>query len=113
MGNDLLAKALEGELTFEPNSAAIQASGLSTVQSVAHVLRSFAEFPVRCEGHAKGQPAENNDAKVKLSQARADAVKTALLAEGVVNTITTVGIGCAQGLGMRVRMYSDEVAART
>mmetsp|Transcript_99133 Transcript_99133/g.171933 ORF Transcript_99133/g.171933 Transcript_99133/m.171933 type:complete len:1052 (+) Transcript_99133:84-3239(+) len=106
--NELLSKALEKNISFEPNKAHIQASGLDIVKSMARVLAAFPDFAVRCEGHAKGKPADNNEAKIKLSQVRAEAVATALSKEGVENKIVCVGNGCAQGVGMCVRMYAME-----
>merc|ERR1712007_73208 len=73
--NELLAKVLEENITFEPNSTQIQVTSMSVVNSVARVLKAFPDFGVRCEGHAKGKPADNNSAKVKLSQVRAEAVR--------------------------------------
>merc|ERR1712060_347339 len=96
--NELLDKVLETTIAFEPNSAAIQTISMRVVSEVARVLKAFPDIDVVCEGHAKGKPADNNAAKVKLSQVRAEAVKTALNETGVTNNITCVGQGCGQGL---------------
>merc|ERR1712113_1056792 len=81
--NQLLARALEEKIAFEPNSAIIQATAMGTIGTIANILRAFPEFPIRCEGHAKGRVADNNEAKVRLSQARAEAVRSALRQVGV------------------------------
>jgi outer membrane protein OmpA-like peptidoglycan-associated protein len=104
--NELLAKALERSINFEPNKADIQAAGMDVIDQLTRVLKAFSEFTVHCEGHAKGKPADNNEAKRKLSQARADAVSTALKKNGVENEIICSGCGSEQGLGMCVRMFT-------
>merc|ERR1712154_154454 len=66
--------------------------------------KAFPAMPIHCEGHAKGQPADNNLARVKLSHMRAEGLKAALRDDGVTNAIECVGRGSEQGLGMCVRM---------
>jgi len=102
--NQLLAKALERSIDFEPNAYAVPASAIGTLQAVIHVLKAFPSMPIRCEGHAKGQPADNNLARQKLSQLRAEAVKAALREAGVENLMDCHGCGSQQGLGMCVKM---------
>jgi len=102
--DELLEKAQTEPISFEPNSADIALTAMVTVAKLARVLRAFPDIPVRCEGHGKGRPAENNDAKVKVSQVRANAVRSALQRDGVENEIECVGHGCSQGLGMCVRL---------
>eukprot|EP00927_Polykrikos_kofoidii_P043448 TRINITY_DN37521_c0_g1_i1.p1 TRINITY_DN37521_c0_g1~~TRINITY_DN37521_c0_g1_i1.p1 ORF type:complete len:1249 (+),score=234.13 TRINITY_DN37521_c0_g1_i1:78-3824(+) len=102
--NQLLEKALEKTIEFEPNLHSIPISGMETVRSVARILKHVPDLAFRCEGHAKGQPSESNEAKRKLSNLRAEAVKSALKTEGVANVIHCVGEGSAQGRGMCVRM---------
>jgi outer membrane protein OmpA-like peptidoglycan-associated protein len=106
--NELLATALENNINFEPNRADIPHAGMEVITQLSRVLKAFPEFSVRCEGHAKGKPADNNEAKMKLSQVRAQAVSNALKKDGVVNEIVCVGRGSEQGLGMCVRMFTDE-----
>jgi outer membrane protein OmpA-like peptidoglycan-associated protein len=106
--NELLAKALTKTISFEPNRADIQASAMGTVSTIARLLKAFPEFPVRCEGHTKGKPAENSEARMRLSQVRAEAVRTALQKEGVTSEIICVGQGSAQGRGMCVLMFTPD-----
>lgn len=110
LANQLLKKALDKNIDFEPNSHAMPLSALETVQNVARVLEAFPAFSIRCEGHAKGQPADNNSAKMKLSYLRAEAVKAALKDKGVANNIHCVGRGSEEGLGMCVRMFVTDSA---
>mmetsp|Transcript_69831 Transcript_69831/g.110837 ORF Transcript_69831/g.110837 Transcript_69831/m.110837 type:complete len:1117 (+) Transcript_69831:42-3392(+) len=108
--NELLSKALEKNISFEPNKADIQAAGLDVVEQLAKVLIAFhaSDMPrIKCEGHAKGKPSDNNEAKIRLSQVRAEAVSNALKNLGVENEIVCVGIGSGQGLGMGVRMFTE------
>jgi outer membrane protein OmpA-like peptidoglycan-associated protein len=106
--NEILAKVLEEDpIAFEANSAAIQEKCLETVDTIARVVKAFAGLYIRCEGHTKGQPADNNAAKVELSKGRADAVSAALRERGVTNHITCVGEGSGLGLGIGVQIYSE------
>eukprot|EP00443_Scrippsiella_acuminata_P096588 CAMPEP_0115591650 /NCGR_PEP_ID=MMETSP0272-20121206/10385_1 /TAXON_ID=71861 /ORGANISM="Scrippsiella trochoidea, Strain CCMP3099" /LENGTH=946 /DNA_ID=CAMNT_0003026875 /DNA_START=73 /DNA_END=2909 /DNA_ORIENTATION=- len=106
--NECLAKALTKGITFEPNSIEIEATVSETILDISRVLKSFSEVAVRIEGHTKGKPADNNGAKMRLSQARAEAVKTALEKAGVQNQMHCYGQGCSHGLGMCVRMIAAE-----
>jgi len=72
------------------------------------VLQDFPDFDIRCEGHTKGKPDENNDARIRLSLIRAEAVKRALLQGGVTNAIICEGFGSIKGLGMCVKMFAPE-----
>merc|ERR1719375_849465 len=93
-------------IAFTPNSADIPDSGYGKIRATARVMKTFPEFHVRCEGHSKGKPEDNNDSKMTLSRERATAVKMALLGEGVENDILVVGQGCSQGLGMCVKLHT-------
>lgn len=104
--NELLSKVLEKNISFEPNKADIQAASWDVVEQVARVLHAFKEFTIQCEGHAKGKPSDNNEAKIRLSHVRAEAVSAALKNLGVVNEIACIGCGSEQGLGMCVRMFT-------
>ena len=83
----------------------LQAAGWDKVRAIARVLKTFPEFNVRCDGHARGKPWQNNALLNKMSQLLADVVRGALLREGVENKIWTLGQGSSQGLGMCVKMY--------
>lgn len=103
--DQLLKEAVEGGgLTFEPNHANIQQQSLATARRLAHVLKAFPNWAIRCEGHAKGQPAEDNAAKQQLSAARAQALRSAVHQYGAANNIVCAGHGCSKGLGMCVKM---------
>merc|ERR1719163_1139149 len=99
--DELLDKVLETNIAFEPNKAEIHRRGHKTVRQIANVLAAFPSFALKCVGHSKGRPADNNEAKRQLAQARAEAVKEMLSAEGVQNEILCSSYGSALGLGMR------------
>jgi outer membrane protein OmpA-like peptidoglycan-associated protein len=107
----LLGRALERAIEFEPNKSAIAPSGMSTIRAIARVLGAFEKpFVIKCVGHAKGRPSENNEAKKKLSCARAESVRAAVIHEGAKNEIFCVGEGSAKGAGMCVTMcVADEM----
>jgi len=110
MLNKLLEQALMKTVSFEPNKADIQQIAMGTVNNVARVLRAFPDYSVHCEGHTKGKPTDNSDARVRLSQVRAEAVRKALQKDCVTNEIICVGQGSAQGLGMCVKMFTPSVS---
>lgn len=110
--NRLLAEALEGTLEFEPNSDVVPISDMQTVRSLARILKAFpTTFSLKCEGHTKGTPETNSAARIKLSHLRAEAVKTAVIAEGVTHSIRVVGRGSEEGVGMQVRMFVFDPSA--
>merc|ERR1719235_875217 len=73
--DELLEKALQRNIEFEPNVYELPSTGLDTIKAIAQVLDQFPDFAIRCEGHAKGKADENTEAKKKLSYMRAEAVK--------------------------------------
>eukprot|EP00929_Paragymnodinium_shiwhaense_P077343 TRINITY_DN39826_c0_g2_i1.p1 TRINITY_DN39826_c0_g2~~TRINITY_DN39826_c0_g2_i1.p1 ORF type:complete len:1133 (+),score=336.67 TRINITY_DN39826_c0_g2_i1:76-3474(+) len=109
--NELLAQALQNSISFDPNSAQLHVSAIDTVEAIARILGAFPDFPIRCEGHTKGKAAENSDARVRLSQMRAEAVRQALAERGTPNAVECIGMGSSQGVGMCVKMYTPEAEA--
>lgn len=103
---DALLKELLLQFSFEPNGVRISASPL--LRMVALVLKSFPSWIIRCEGHAKGLPKENNLEKKQLSLARSENVRKALQELGVRNPIHCFGYGSEMGIGKAVRMYALE-----
>jgi OOP family OmpA-OmpF porin len=85
---------LEG-VTFEYNSANLQAGSLNILDDVADGLKKHPRLKVELQGHtdSKGPDAYN----LTLSQKRADAVRAYLLKDGVPSTqITAKGYGEGQ-----------------
>ncbi|MGR3492240.1 MAG: OmpA family protein, partial [Shimia sp.] len=72
--------AKQGQLlTFEPGSAQLSADSRSTIEAIAEVLRECADPAIEVAGHTDSQGRE--EMNLELSQARAEAVVTALREE--------------------------------
>eukprot|EP00931_Biecheleriopsis_adriatica_P044744 TRINITY_DN25622_c0_g1_i4.p1 TRINITY_DN25622_c0_g1~~TRINITY_DN25622_c0_g1_i4.p1 ORF type:complete len:850 (+),score=225.35 TRINITY_DN25622_c0_g1_i4:347-2551(+) len=99
-----LAEACQHGVKFKPNALELQLLSFITIGKAAKVLKAFPDMAVKCTGHAKGKPEDNNDAKVKLSEERAEAVCKALKAEGVKNEVVCEGFGCSSGMGICVQL---------
>jgi len=79
-------------VVFGAGSAAVTAQGRATIKEAAAALRETTAFTVELEGLA--DPAEARPAPRTLAYARAVAVRSALLAEGIPEgTITPRGVG--------------------
>lgn len=100
----LLKEALQGGLKFEANTMELQMTSMIVVCEAAAVLKAFPDVSVNCIGHAKGKPEDNSEARVKLSLQRAEAVRQALVAEGVTNELICHGAGSSKGLGSGVQL---------
>jgi len=85
---------MPGDITFATGSATISSDFFAVLDSVAKVLREYDRTNIRVQGHtdSTGSLALNN----RLSEQRASAVATHLIAGGVAGRrITTVGFGPA------------------
>jgi outer membrane protein OmpA-like peptidoglycan-associated protein len=88
-GNDILLN-MPNSITFAFNSSEVKSEFNSTVTDIANVLNQYPETSVQVIGHTDdvGSDAFNQT----LSEKRADAVASKLIANGVVNS-RLVGIG--------------------
>jgi outer membrane protein OmpA-like peptidoglycan-associated protein len=82
---------LASDVMFDFNKADLRPTAIPSLQKVVTVMRSYPAYPCTIGGHTdgKGDKAYNQ----KLSERRADSVKTWLVAHGASNPITTRGFG--------------------
>jgi len=108
--NVLLAAALEkdGAVKFATNSYQVPPAAAGVIKALATVLATCPQCPICVEGHAKGQPGENSEAKQRLSRMRAEALKVELRKAGVSNPIRCIGRGSDGGLGTCFQVVVDE-----
>jgi outer membrane protein OmpA-like peptidoglycan-associated protein len=79
------------QLRFEEGSAVLGAQGREDVAELAQVLEAYSQARVRIEGHTSGSGAPANR---QLAQERANAVKDALVQQGVgASRVEAVGHG--------------------
>lgn len=79
-------------IKFDVNKATIRPESMGTLNEVARVLREHADLKFSIEGHTDSDG--DDAANLKLSQARAEAVKTQLLALGIeAARLTCKGLG--------------------
>jgi len=81
-------------LNFASGSAAIDGESGLEVDNLSAILKAYEDVKVNIEGYTDSRG--NADSNLTLSQQRADAVRTRLIAAGIADTrITTKGFGAA------------------
>ncbi|PVX33447.1 SmpA/OmlA family protein [Pasteurella langaaensis DSM 22999] len=84
---------LSGDFLFDFNQATLTAKGQGVVDNVAEQLKKVESKSVKVAGYTDRLGSESYN--LKLSQQRADAVKTRLIQKGVTADISAVGYGKA------------------
>lgn len=81
-------------LTFASGSAAISGSTAAEVDNLAAILKAYPDVKIQIDGYTDSTG--NADSNVTLSQSRADAVKSRLVAQGIDGSrLMTTGHGAA------------------
>ena len=88
----MLLRIAETEVQFPVSKATLPKGDLPSLDRVARLLTDFPKLTARIEGHTDA--AGRDETNLALSQARADAVKQALVDRGVaVERLEAVGLG--------------------
>ncbi|HVO39188.1 MAG TPA: FlgD immunoglobulin-like domain containing protein, partial [Spirochaetia bacterium] len=109
-GNNL--KVRIASITFQANTADFTnvepdkaAKNLSTIGRLAEIFKKYSQYKITIQGHANlvnfDNPArakkEQEEELLPLSKSRAEAIKQALVAQGIAaSRISTIGIGAAE-----------------
>jgi outer membrane protein OmpA-like peptidoglycan-associated protein len=92
---DVLAVTFRSDLMFDTNSSTLKAGAYDEITRVANVLKQYPQTTIQVAGHTDDTGAEAYNQQ--LSERRAEAVKGALVAQGVNPArINTMGMGEGQ-----------------
>jgi outer membrane protein OmpA-like peptidoglycan-associated protein len=92
---DTLSVTFKSDVLFSVNSATLHPGAYDEMARVARVLKEYPQTTITVAGYTDSTGGEEHN--LKLSQRRAEAVKTALVGQGVdAARITTVGYGASK-----------------
>lgn len=95
---DTLAVNFKSDLLFDVNSSAVKAGAFDELARVARVVNQYPQTTLTVAGHTDSTG--KADYNQKLSERRAEAVKNALVGQGVAAArINTIGYGAAKPIG--------------
>jgi outer membrane protein OmpA-like peptidoglycan-associated protein len=89
---DLLAVTFKSDVLFDVNSATLKPGSYDEINRVARVLNQYPQTTIQVAGYTDSTGSETYN--LQLSQRRADAVRTALVGQGVNPArINSIGFG--------------------
>ena len=92
---DVLTATFKGDIFFDLDSSTLKPGAYSEIDRVSNVLNNYPQTTIRVEGHTDSTGPE--DYNKRLSEKRAEAVKSALIQRGVdPRRIQAVGYGESQ-----------------
>jgi len=92
---DMLTATIRSDVFFDTGSATLKPGAYPEVNRIADVLNKYPQTMVRIEGHT--DDVGSDEANMRLSLARADAVKNVFIQRGVNPTrMQTLGLGESQ-----------------
>lgn len=92
---DILTATLRGEAYFDYNSASLNPSGYQEIARIAAVINRYPGTSIQVAGHTDNRGSERYNQQLSLQ--RAEAVKSAMVQQGVnPSRITTIGFGESQ-----------------
>lgn len=92
---DVLTATFKGDIFFDLDSSTLKPGAYSEIDRVSNVLNNYPQTTIRVEGHTDSTGPE--DYNQRLSEKRAEAVKSALIQRGVdPKRIQAVGYGESQ-----------------
>jgi len=95
---DTLAVNFKSDLLFDVNSSAVKAGAFDELARVARVVNQYPQTTLTVAGHTDSTG--KADYNQKLSERRAEAVKNALVGQGVAAArISTIGYGPSKPIG--------------
>ncbi len=95
---DTLAVNFKSDLLFDVNSSAVKAGAFDELARVARVVNQYPQTTLTIAGHTDSTG--KADYNQKLSERRAEAVKNALVGQGVAAArINTIGYGPSKPIG--------------
>ena len=100
---DVLTATFKGDIFFDLNSSTLKPGAYSEIDRVSNVLNNYPQTTIRVEGHTDSTGPE--DYNQRLSEKRAEAVKSALIQRGVdPRRIQAVGYGESQPISSNYAM---------
>lgn len=100
---DVLTATFKGDIFFDLDSSTLKPGAYSEIDRVSNVLNNYPQTTIRVEGHTDSTGPE--DYNQRLSEKRAEAVKSALIQRGVdPRRIQAVGYGESQPISSNSAM---------